>query len=108
MELVNKVVADRQLFISTIVIFVVLVGMVVYILRTKGRDALLSLIKKAEYLFDLKGKGKDKLNYVLDNAKKFVPAPYKWFISINLINKLVAMLQPDFKLDKEEKEKING
>ena len=104
MELVNKVLGDKQLFISTVVLFVAIVGLVIYVLRTKGREALLGLIKKAEYLFDLKGKGKEKLQYVIDNAKSFVPAPYKWFISIELINKLVAMLQPEFKADKDIKQ----
>lgn len=103
MELVNKVLGDKQLFVSTIVLLVVIVGLVVYILRTKGREAVLTLIRKAEYLFDLKGKGKEKLQYVIDNARTFVPAPYKWFISVELINKLVAMLQPEFKEDKEIK-----
>jgi hypothetical protein len=103
MELVNKVLGDKQLFVSTIVLLVVIVGLVVYILRTKGREAVLTLIRKAEYLFDLKGKGKEKLQYVIDNARTFVPAPYKWFISIELINKLVAMLQPEFKEDKKIK-----
>ena len=103
MELVNKVLGDKQLFVSTIVLLVVIVGLVVYILRTKGREAVLTLIRKAEYLFDLKGKGKEKLQYVIDNARTFVPAPYRWFISIELINKLVAMLQPEFKEDKEIK-----
>lgn len=103
MELVNKVLGDKQLFVSTIVLLVAIVGLVVYILRTKGREAVLTLIRKAEYLFDLKGKGKEKLQYVIDNARTFVPVPYRWFISIELINKLVAMLQPEFKEDKEIK-----
>jgi hypothetical protein len=103
MELVNKVLGDKQLFISTIVLFIGIVALYVYILRIKGREAVLTLIRKAEYLFDLKGKGKEKLQYVIDNAKTFVPAPYKWFISVELINKLVAMLQPEFKEDKEIK-----
>ena len=103
MELVNKVLGDKQLFISTIVLFIGIVALYVYILRIKGREAVLTLIRKAEYLFDLKGKGKEKLQYVIDNARTFVPAPYKWFISIELINKLVAMLQPEFKEDKEIK-----
>lgn len=104
MEMINQVMADKQLFISTIVLFVIIVGLVIYILRTKGKEAVLTLIRKAEYLFDLKGKGKEKLQYVIDNAKSFVPAPYKWFISIELINKLVAMLQPEFKADKDMKQ----
>ena len=79
MEIINQVMADKQLFISIIVLFVIIVGLVIYILRTKGREAVLTLIRKAEYLFDLKGKGKEKLQYVIDNAKSFVPAPYKWF-----------------------------
>lgn len=104
MELVNKVLGDKQLFISTIVLFIGIVALYVYVLRVKGREALLTLIRKAEYLFDLKGKGKEKLQYVIDNAKSFVPAPYKWFISIELINKLVAMLQPEFKANKDMKQ----
>ena len=103
MELVNKVLGDKQLFISTIVLFIGIVALYVYVLRIKGREAVLTLIRRAEYLFDLKGKGKEKLQYVIDNAKTFVPAPYKWFISVELINKLVAMLQPEFKEDKEIK-----
>lgn len=104
MEMINQVVADKQLFISTMALFVIIVGLVVYVLRTKGRDAVLTLIRKAEYLFDLKGQGKEKLQYVIDNAKSFVPAPYKWFVSVGLINKLVAMLQPEFKADKDIKQ----
>lgn len=103
MELVNKVLGDKQLFISTIVLFIGIVALYVYVLRIKGREAVLTLIRKAEYLFDLKGKGKEKLQYVIDNARTFVPAPYKWFISVELINKLVAMLQPEFKEDKKNK-----
>lgn len=103
MELVNKVLGDKQLFISTIVLFIGIVALYVYVLRIKGREAVLTLIRKAEYLFDLKGKGKEKLQYVIDNARTFVPVPYRWFISIELINKLVAMLQPEFKEDKEIK-----
>lgn len=103
MELVNKVLGDKQLFISTIVLFIGIVALYVYVLRIKGREAVLTLIRRAEYLFDLKGKGKEKLQYVIDNAKIFVPAPYKWFISVELINKLVAMLQPEFKEDKQIK-----
>lgn len=103
MELVNKVLGDKQLFISTIVLFIGIVALYVYVLRIKGREAVLTLIRKAEYLFDLKGKGKEKLQYVIDNARTFVPAPYKWFISVELINKLVAMLQPEFKEDKKIK-----
>lgn len=103
MELVNKVLGDKQLFISTIVLFIGIVALYVYVLRIKGREAVLTLIRKAEYLFDLKGKGKEKLQYVIDNARTFVPVPYRWFISVELINKLVAMLQPEFKEDKEIK-----
>lgn len=103
MELVNKVLGDKQLFISTIVLFIGIVALYVYVLRVKGREAVLTLIRKAEYLFDLKGKGKEKLQYVIDNARTFVPVPYRWFISVELINKLVAMLQPEFKEDKEIK-----
>nr|DAP25031.1 MAG TPA: holin [Bacteriophage sp.] len=103
MELVNKVLGDKQLFISTIVLFIGIVALYVYVLRIKGREAVLTLIRKAEYLFDLKGQGKEKLQYVIDNARTFVPAPYKWFISVELINKLVAMLQPEFKEDKKIK-----
>lgn len=103
MELVNKVLGDKQLFISTIVLFIGIVALYVYVLRVKGREAVLTLIRKAEYLFDLKGKGKEKLQYVIDNARTFVPVPYRWFVSVELINKLVAMLQPEFKEDKEIK-----
>lgn len=103
MELVNKVLGDKQLFISTIILFIGIVALYVYVLRIKGREAVLTLIRKAEYLFDLKGKGKEKLQYVIDNARTFVPVPYRWFISVELINKLVAMLQPEFKEDKEIK-----
>ena len=62
MELVNKVLGDKQLFVSTIVLLVVIVGLVVYILRTKGREAVLTLIRKAEYLFDLRVKEKKNYN----------------------------------------------
>lgn len=103
MGIINQGIADKQLFISTIILFVIVVVLIIYVLRTTGREAVLTLIRKAEYLFDLKGKGKEKLQYVIDNAKSFVPAPYKWFISIELINKLVSMLQPEFKADKDMK-----
>lgn len=96
-------VVDKTLLINCLILSVFLLGVGFWIVRKYGLDTLKFLIMKAEYIFDWKGSGKEKFAYVLNEAQKVIPVPFKWFITIKTIDRLVESLQTDFKEKKEGK-----
>lgn len=100
-----KFILDNHYLIGYIILLCLWIITIIYMCNIVGKDALKSLIKKAEYIFDWEGSGKDKLKYVVDKYKDIVPAPYKWFVDLKIIERLVEVLQPEFKDEYEERRK---
>lgn len=92
---------NTQLLLGSGILLILLLVIGFIVAQKYGINTLKYLIMKAEYIFDWKGSGKEKFKYVLDEAQKIIPVPFKWFVTIETIDRLVESLQPEFK------EKIN-
>lgn len=101
----NLGVSDVQLVISCAILLLLAVVVAFLVYKAKGASAVRELILQAEYIFDWKGSGKEKANYVLEKARTLVPAPYRWFLSLEFISRLVSSMQPTLKdMEKERKD----
>lgn len=95
---------------NILIYFLLVIGAIgtgVLVVKKRGKEALISLIYKAEYIFDWKKSGKEKLKYVMQQAVEKVPFLARWMINEETISRLVEVLQKDFHETKIFKEKIN-
>ncbi len=94
---------NKNEIIGTIFLIYFTISSCFLVLKVKGKEALKRLIIKAEFIFDWKGAGQEKLKYVLNNAQKNVPIPFKWFLKPEIINRLVEQMKNDLIEAKEIK-----
>lgn len=87
---------NKTEILGYVALFIAVLGTCLYTLKIKGKAALTELIQKAEYIFDWKGSGKEKLKYVLVQGAKKVPKLAKWQVNEKTISRLVDTLQKDF------------
>lgn len=87
---------NKTEILGYVALFIAVLGTWLYTLKVKGKAALVELIQKAEYIFDWKNAGKEKLKYVLVQGAHKLPKGTKWLLNEKTISRLVDTLQQDF------------